>query len=182
MLCLGYHITSLVISRSQVPRGLLYLFRCLICIPCYTSLNLRGFTPLFGVLLLTTLEGLCHFCICSSVLFNGDLGPSLSSKSITSFPLSSMFCSVSFSSSSVSSCSSSGISTSSGSNLALNWSAWANIGCPVFVFRRGSRALFCPFCRMNLALSWSASLFPFISNFLLCSKWHGYWGSNLSAH
>ena len=39
---------------------------------------------------------------------------------------------VSFSSSSVSSCSSSGISTSSGSNLALNWSAWANIGCPFF--------------------------------------------------
>ena len=102
-------------------RGLLYLFRCLICISCYTTLNLRGLMPLFGLsLLLTTLEGLCHFRICSFVLFNRDLGLSSSSKSVTSFPLSSMFCSVSFSFSSVSSCSSMGISTSSGSNLALN--------------------------------------------------------------
>ena len=63
-------------------QGLLYLFRCLICIPCYTSLNLQGLTPLFGLsLLLTTLGGLCHFHICSSVLFNRDLGLFSSSKS-----------------------------------------------------------------------------------------------------
>ena len=93
-------------------RGLLYLFRYLICIQCYISLNLGGLTPLFGLsLLLTTLKGLCHFRICSTDLFNGHLGISSSSKSVTSFPLSSMFCSVSFSSS-VSSCSFSGISTS----------------------------------------------------------------------
>ena len=114
-------------------RGLLYLLRCLICIPCNTSLNLRGLTPLFGIsLLLTTLGGLCHFRVGSSFLFKGDIGLSSSSKSITSFRLSSMFCSVSFSSSSVSSGSFSDISTSSGSNLALNLSAWANIDCPFF--------------------------------------------------
>ena len=111
---------------TKCPRFALFI-QCLICIPCYTSLNLRGLTPLFGLsLLLTTLEGLCHFCICSSVLFNRDLGlSSSSSKSVMSFLLSSMFCSVSFYSSSVSSCSSSSISTSSGSNLnfALSGSA-----------------------------------------------------------
>ena len=104
-------------------RGLLYSFRCLICIPFYTSLNLRGLMSLFGLPLLSTLEGLCHFCICSSVLFNGGLGLSASSKSVTSFPLSSMFCFVSVSCSSFFPCSSPGISTSSGSNRALNWSA-----------------------------------------------------------
>ena len=115
-------------------RGLLYLLRCLIYIPCYTSLNLRGLTPLFGLsLLLTTLEGLCHFRICY-VLFNGDIGLYSSSKSATSFPLSSMFCSVSFSSSLVSSCFSSGIFTSSGSNLTLNWLPLANKGCPPLFF------------------------------------------------
>ena len=104
---------------------------------------------LFGLSLLTILEGLCHFHICSSVLFNWDLGLS-SSKSVTAFPLSSMFCSVSFSSSSVPSCSSSGISTSSGSNPALNWSAWANIGCLFF----SSTAVFCPFHRICRILLW----------------------------
>ena len=76
-------------------RGLPYLFRCLICIPCYTFLNLRSLTLLevrsSDTLILTTLEGLCHFWICSSVLFNGDLGLSSSSKSVTSFLLSSIF-------------------------------------------------------------------------------------------
>ena len=116
-------------------RDLLNLFGCLICIPCYTSLNLQGLTPLFGLsILLTTLQGLRHSRICSFVLFNVDIRlSSSSSKSVTSFPLSSMFCSVSFSSSSVSLCSSSGIFTSSSSNLALNWSAWTNIGCPFFL-------------------------------------------------
>ena len=142
--------------------GLLYLFRCLICIPCYTSLNLRILTLLFSLsLLLTILEDLRHSRICSSVLFNRDLGQSSSSKSVASFLLSSMICSVSFSSSSVSSCSSSDISTSSGSNLALNWSAWANIGCPFF----SSTAVFCPFCRMNFALFGSAFLFLFYQIF-----------------
>ena len=48
-------------------RALLYLFRCLICIPYYTSLNLRGLTPLFDLsLLLTTLEDLSlpHLFFC----------------------------------------------------------------------------------------------------------------------
>ena len=74
-------------------RYLFYSFKCLICIPCYTSMNLRGLTPLFGLSLLTTQEGLRHSRICcSSVFFNGDLGLSSScSKSVTSFPLSSMF-------------------------------------------------------------------------------------------
>ena len=46
-------------------RGLLYLFRCLIFIPYFTSLNLRGLMPLFDLSLLpTTLDGLRYSCIC----------------------------------------------------------------------------------------------------------------------
>ena len=156
-------------------RVLLYLFRCLICIQCYTSLNLRGLTPLFGLsFLLTTLEDLCHFRICSSVLFNGDIGLSSSSKSVTSFLLSSMFGSVSFSSSSVSTCFSKGISTSSGSNQALNWSAWAKIGCLFFLIQPCS-VLFVEWTSLSLALPpyfFYTKLFPLQGN---CDF-------NLSAH
>ena len=129
-------------------RGLLYLFRCLICIPCNTPLNLRDFTPLFGLsLILTTLEGLHHSRICSSILFNGDLLLNL----FTSFPLSSMFYSVSFSSSPVSTCFSSGISTSSGLNRALNWSAWTNISSPFFLVQPCS-VLFVEWSSLSLVL------------------------------
>ena len=89
-------VTTIMTGKSHVKphdflvlsaRGLLYLFKCLIYILCYTSLNQQGLIPLFGLsLLLTTLEGLCHSCICSSsILFNRDLGLFSSSKSVTSF-------------------------------------------------------------------------------------------------
>ena len=136
--------------------GLLYLLRCFIYIPCYTSMNQQGLMPLFGLsLLLTTLEGLFHSCICSSVLFNGDLGLSSSSKSVMSFPLSCvLFCFIFFLSFLMFLL---GHFYTSGSNLALNWSAWANIGCLFFFIF--STDVFCPFYRMNFVLSGSASLF-----------------------
>ena len=148
--------------------GLLYLFSCLICIPCYITLNLRGLMPLFGLSLLTILEGLCHFCICSSDLFNEHLGLSSSSKSVMSFLLSSVFCSVSFSSSSGFSCSSLGISTSSGSNLALNWSAWANICCPSFLVQPCS----VPFVEWTLL---SLALPPYFFYTKLSPLWQMTW-------
>ena len=58
---------------------------------------------------------------------------------------------VSFSSSSVSLCSSSGISASSGLNLALNWSAWANIGWLFFLVQPCS-VLFVEWTSLSLAL------------------------------
>ena len=139
-------------------------------------------TPLFGLsLLLTTLEALHHSCICSSVLFNGDLGlSSSSSKSVTSFPLSSMLCYVMlcfiflFS---VSTCSFPAIYTSSDSNLALIWSAWANIGCPFFLVQP------CPVLLVEWTLL-SLALPPYFFYTKLSPLWQMTWilGFNSSAH
>ena len=161
LLCLRNHVSRLMISQCKCPRFALFIQVSHL----YTMLHLpepARSAPLFSLsLLLTTLEGLCHFCIFSSDFFNGDLGLSSSSKSVTSILLSSMFYSFSISSSSVSFCSSSGISTFSGSILVLNWSAWANIGSPLF----SSIAVFYPFCWMNFTFSGSASLFLLYQTF-----------------
>ena len=76
--------------------------------------------------------------------------------------VSSVFCSVSLSSSSFSSCSSSGIYTSSVSNLALNLSAWDNFARSFFF---SCTAVFCPFCRINFALSGSDTIFHLYQTF-----------------